>query len=431
MKKSGVLSLKVVVFTCCCVIWSNAAFSSVAGVYIHEGNMKEYLVLYENGTCYVNADDGIFGQYTVDGSVITLTLANEDPESGLIEGDVITGPDGSELVKYVIPATPDDARKALEQMKIDYTENAFREHAKDGDLIAVELFLNTGMDVNAKGKDGETALMLAAYKDGSAVVQVLLDNGDEVNAKDEDGITALMAAAYEGKSVIAQMLIDKGADVNIQNEDGETALMIGASTYREYLTVIQVLLDNGAEVNTKDEDGETALMKASARGHLAIVQRLLDKGAEVNAEDEDERNALTHAAEKGHDVIIQLLKQAGATEDDTHRRLVTAARMRSLGTALGSYQVDHNVFPIAEQSTVSAITFKDDPKDGLTKDYYDGPTTDAWGTEFYYSSASDGQGYTLKSWGKDTVEGSGTGELDSDIVYINGQFVAPEAILKW
>jgi ankyrin repeat protein len=94
----------------------------------------------------------------------------------------------------------------------------------------------------------------------------------------------------------------------------------------------------------------SVLIVPSARGHLAIVQRLLDKGSEVNMEDEDEKTALTHAAEKGQDVIIQLLKQAGATEDDTHRQLVTVARMRSLGTVLGSYQVDHNVFPIAKQS---------------------------------------------------------------------------------
>jgi hypothetical protein len=281
MKKSVVVVLKVMVFTCCCfVIYCNAAFSSVTGVYINEEDRKEYLVFYENGTFFVNDLGGIFGQYTVDGSVITFIIENyEDPVSGLIEGDVITIPDETPLVKYEIPTTSEDARKALEQMGIDYTESAFREHAYDGDLIAVGLFVNAGMDVNANGEDGETALMLAAYKGGPVVVQVLLDKGAEINVKEDDGWTALMIAADEGNPVIAQMLLDKGADVNMQ-----------------------------------DEDGETALMKASARGHLAIVQLLLDNGAEVNVKDEDEKTALAKATAEGHEKIIQLLKQSGATE---------------------------------------------------------------------------------------------------------------------
>jgi len=104
----------------------------------------------------------------------------------------------------------------------------------------------------------------------------------------------------------------------------------------------------------------------------------------------------------------------------------TIANMRALGTALGSFQVDNNRFPIAEKSTVSAINAMIFPY------YRDRPHTDAgeqisvkdaWGTDFYYSS--DGQGYTLKSWGKDKAEGSGTSECDSDIVYINAFFRAP------
>ena len=113
------------------------------------------------------------------------------------------------------------------------------------------------------------------------------------------------------------------------------------------------------------------------------------------------------------------------------KRSRTVADMRAIGTALGSYQVDNNVFPVntAGGATLFSIAFKDvaDLVNGMTVEYYEGASKDAWGQNFYYSS--DGQGYTLMSWGKDTnVNQAGT--FDSNILYINGSFQAPSAIVE-
>lgn len=105
----------------------------------------------------------------------------------------------------------------------------------------------------------------------------------------------------------------------------------------------------------------------------------------------------------------------------------TAADIRAIGTALGSYQVDTDVFPVCEEGTFEDIAFKTYLSEGLTRSYYEGTSKDAWGKDFYYSS--DGQGYTLKSWGKDGKAGA-TGEFDSDIVYINGSFLAPSVLAE-
>lgn len=108
------------------------------------------------------------------------------------------------------------------------------------------------------------------------------------------------------------------------------------------------------------------------------------------------------------------------------KRSRTVADMRAIGTALGSYQVDNNQFPILEGGKFKNIAFKTQLSDGLTTSYYEGTAKDVWRKDFYYNS--DGYGYTLKSFGKDRKPG-GSEEMNSDIVYINGTFRAPSAML--
>ncbi|HYV07852.1 MAG TPA: hypothetical protein VFB82_24885, partial [Blastocatellia bacterium] len=43
--------------------------------------------------------------------------------------------------------TPESARKELGQMNIQYNEGAFIDAARNGDALAVDLFVKAGMDV--------------------------------------------------------------------------------------------------------------------------------------------------------------------------------------------------------------------------------------------------------------------------------------------
>jgi hypothetical protein len=88
--------------------------------------------------------------------------------------------------------------------------------------------------------------------------------------------------------------------------------------------------------------------------------------------------------------------------------------MRAIGTALGSFQVDYNTFPVEEDWVVLSDEI-------LPKEYYAGTYQDAWNNWFFY--ASDGKNYHLVSYGKDMREGQTSSIFDNDIVYANGQFV--------
>jgi ankyrin repeat protein len=51
-----------------------------------------------------------------------------------------------------------------------------------------------------------------------------------MNMKDKDGNTALIWAAWRGHSTTVKILPAKGADVNAKDNDGNTALMVAAKT---------------------------------------------------------------------------------------------------------------------------------------------------------------------------------------------------------
>ena len=88
----------------------------------------------------------------------------------------------------------------------------------------------------------------------------------------------------------------------------------------------------------------------------------------------------------------------------------TMADLRAIGTALGSYQVDYDLFPTAGAGEFEVGTV-------VPTSYYTGSSTDGWGYQYYYTSA-DGSSYTLSSCAKGG-ETSGT-EFEADLAFVNG-----------
>ena len=54
---------------------------------------------------------------------------------------------------------------------------------------AVKAAVNMGVDINAKNKEGQTAMHMAAFTGADAVVQYLAEQGADINVKDNYGET--------------------------------------------------------------------------------------------------------------------------------------------------------------------------------------------------------------------------------------------------
>lgn len=95
-----------------------------------------------------------------------------------------------------------------------------------GDIAQLKVLLDQGADINARNKEGETLLMLAALEGRAEIVRFLIDRGADVKARDGFGATALLYAAMGGSLDTMKVLIDRGADPDVKTDDGQTALSV-------------------------------------------------------------------------------------------------------------------------------------------------------------------------------------------------------------
>jgi ankyrin repeat protein len=187
-------------------------------------------------------------------------------------------------------------------------------NARDGNLVGVRDLLQRGVEVNAKNKYCEAALVRASSYGHAEVVRALLNGeGVDVNIKDAYGGTALYYASDKGHlEVVRALLNHEGVDVNIKDNDGDTALIM--ASWNGHVEVARALLNHeGICVNIKDNVGGTALNYASEFGHLEVVHALLNHdGVDVNIKDNDDRTALIMASMKGNlEVVHALLNHEG------------------------------------------------------------------------------------------------------------------------
>ncbi|WP_132256840.1 ankyrin repeat domain-containing protein [Paucimonas lemoignei] len=149
-------------------------------------------------------------------------------------------------------------------------ENGLIIAVREGAMKAFNVLVNApDIKLNATARNGDTALMVAAFKGNRSAVETLLDRGAAVN---RSGWTALHYAAASGSNDIAQLLIKKGADVNARSPNKTTPLMMAAG--EGHIMTVKLLLDNGADLSSRNESGMDALDFALHKGHKDIAEGL-------------------------------------------------------------------------------------------------------------------------------------------------------------
>ncbi|MBB6133092.1 hypothetical protein HD842_001203 [Massilia aurea] len=131
--------------------------------------------------------------------------------------------------------------------------------------VVQDLLAHPGTDLERKAVNGNTALMMAAFKRDGDTVRALLDKGAKVN---QPGWTALHYAAASGDAAIAQLLIERGAKLDALSprpSGAVTPLMMAAREGQD--GIVRLLLSKGANAGLKNTEGFTAAQLAKQAGY--------------------------------------------------------------------------------------------------------------------------------------------------------------------
>ena len=93
---------------------------------------------------------------------------------------------------------------------------AWEDAIKRGDVQLVLDLLRRGIDLNARDRYGQTALMLAAHAGHREVVETLIAHRVNLNITAKFGLSALMLAIVAGHVEVAPLLAKAGADLSLQ-----------------------------------------------------------------------------------------------------------------------------------------------------------------------------------------------------------------------
>ena len=191
----------------------------------------------------------------------------------------------------------------------------FVQAAGVGDLGAVRRALDDGVDVDARGPGGRTAVTAAAMGEHADVVRVLVDAGAGLDAQDEDRNNALLVCGETGNVAVLREVLRAQPELGRTNRYGGTALIPASD--RGHVDVVRELLGTDIAIDHVNRLGWTALLEAVILGdggerHQQIVRLLIDAGADVDLADRDGVTPLQHARERGYGEIAAALEDAGA-----------------------------------------------------------------------------------------------------------------------
>lgn len=144
---------------------------------------------------------------------------------------------------------------------------------REGAMRVLDVLLaDPATQVDAPAINGNTALMMAAFKHNMRAAQTLLDKGAAVN---REGWTPLHYAAASGDNEIAGLLLKRGAKVDALSPPASgsyTPLMMAA---REgFDRTAKFLIDHGANPALKNSEGLTAVQLAERAGKPAAASSI-------------------------------------------------------------------------------------------------------------------------------------------------------------
>lgn len=177
---------------------------------------------------------------------------------------------------------------------------------KQDDSAAITALLRRGFDPDTPAPDGNRGLYLALREPSLKAAQALIDwPKTNVEARNRQDESPLMMAALKGHTDLVKKLIARGADVN---KPGWAPLHYAATG--GHLEILNILLEEHAFIDAESPNGTTPLMMAAQYGSTASVKLLLEAGADTAMKNQLGLTALDFARRGNRPDAAQLISEA-------------------------------------------------------------------------------------------------------------------------
>ncbi len=251
------------------------------------------LLLKAGADCNLKAGDGAtalhaaasawYGSYAEEEERVVLNL-NRMLEKGL--SVQARDQQGSDALSVAAGNGPALVKILLEKGAV-VSAGALATAFEDGNGRTVDLLIAAGADPMAVLEDGSTmlhALARAGFNDDfRGLYELLKAKGVDLEARNKEGRTALLeAAGVEAPSGVAWFL-KQGADGKVVDSQGQTALMLICRREDEYSELSPDLLADliraGCELDAVDHEGKSAMVISEQRPDWRNVLTLMKAGA--------------------------------------------------------------------------------------------------------------------------------------------------------
>ena len=166
------------------------------------------------------------------------------------------------------------------------------------DLVEIDELVQSGVDVNARGRANMTPL-LWAFPMGEKAFRRLLEHGADPNVKlteriypfyAGDSVTFLAAGPSPSHACIfhdvsmdnyLKLVLEHGGDANLQNGHGRTPLFAAVTAFEDSERRIRLLLEAGADIDHQDLYGDTPAMFAERHRRYDSLLVLLEANANL------------------------------------------------------------------------------------------------------------------------------------------------------
>jgi len=185
---------------------------------------------------------------------------------------------------------------------------------------AIELLSMMGADINARTKEGETALSLSLNSSNLDIFKQLLEKGADYKTVNLKHWTLLHTAAEKNICVVLAILDHKDSNC-LKLMSRKTTLDTGmaplhlAAQFGHLDMVKQLVERNLFLMDIKDRLNQTALHVSIVERHLQVAEYLINRGWDVNDQASSGNTCLHLAVQNNHVDAVKLLLAKGASVD--------------------------------------------------------------------------------------------------------------------